>query len=122
MFFTHHSLLITHHFGSTLAAALQKDRVVVAAQLVARLQEERLRDEVLLVDERADSRRAPQKRAAQLRQAAQALAPLSARVLDVDALDVDAVGRVRRDVGLEDELSPLDQNPHAPMLDAARAA
>src|SRR5215210_6053952 len=41
---------------------LKEDRVVVAAQAVARLEEERLRDEVLLVDERAERLAAPEER------------------------------------------------------------
>src|ERR1043165_2389151 len=102
--------------------ALQKDRVVVAAQLVAGLHEERLRDEVLLVDERADRGAATEKLPAELRKAAHPVALLPARRLDVDALDVGALRRLRGHVGLEDEPTSLDQNPHAPVLDAAGAA
>src|ERR1043166_3780938 len=102
--------------------ALQEDRVVVAAQLVAGLHEERLRDEVLLVDERADRGAAPQKLPAEVRKTAQPVPLLPARRLDVDALDVGALRRLRGHVGLEDEPARLDHDPHPPRPDAAGGA
>src|SRR5690242_14410999 len=92
---------------ASVARAFEEDRVVEAAQLVAGLLKERLRGEVLLVDERAHRLRPFEQLAPELRQAAQAQAPAAARRVNVDAFEVDALGRLGREVGLEQKVPVL---------------
>src|SRR5688500_1004737 len=77
---------------------------------------------IFLVDQQRDGPGPGKELATELREAALAVPPPALLRGDPDALDVDDVGRVRDDVGLEDQSVALDPRPNAALPDAAGAA